>query len=363
MFALIDKKYYHINMTDQILSYQVINNSLGAYIWAASIFVVSFLTLKTVKRIVIGKLSKKDGVCKLVAKLIKSIGWFFYFFLPLYFAIQFIQLTPGLDKSVSYITLIIVAYYTVKILQAILDYSSEKIVQKGREEKNDYSIVKLINKVIKMVIWIVAVLIVLQNFGYNVSSLLAGVGIGGIAIAVALQNVLSDVFAAFSIYFDKPFQVGDFIILGDDMGTVKNIGIKSTRLKTLQGQELVVPNKELTETRVHNYKRMEKRRVVFGFGVIYDTPAEKLKAIPEMVKNVFTGMENVEADRVHFVKFSDSSLDFEVVYHIKSSDYDFYMDTQQTINLAIKEKFDQEKIEMAFPTQTVYVKKIVDKLK
>lgn len=343
-------------MPEQVLSYQVIGNSLSAYIMAASVFVISFFALKILKRVVVKKLSRKTGIYKLLAKLIKSIGWFFYFFLPLYFSIQFLQLTPGLDKLVSYATLIIIAYYTVKIIQAILDYSTDKVVQKGKDEDTDYSIAKLINKVVKMLVWIIAILIVLQNLGYNVTTLLAGMGIGGIAIAVALQNVLSDVFAAFSIYFDKPFQVGDFIIIGDDMGTVKNIGMKSTRIKTLQGQELIIPNKELTESRVQNYKRMEKRRVIFSFGVVYDTSATQLKKIPGMVKKILKGMEKVKVDRVHFAKFNDSSLDFEVVYFIKSSDYNFYMDTQEAVNLAIKRKFDKEGIEMAFPTRTVYVK-------
>lgn len=344
-------------MPDQVLSYQIIGNSLNAYILAAAIFIVSFFALKIAKKIVVKKLSGKTGIYNLFINLIKSIGWFFYFFLPLYFSIQFLQLTPGLDKLVSYATLIIIVYYAVKTVQAILDYSAEKIVQKGKDEEADYSIVKLINKVAKMIIWVIAVLIILQNFGYNVSTLLAGFGIGGLAIAIALQNVLSDMFAAFSIYFDKPFQVGDFIILGEDMGTVENIGIKSTRIRTLQGQELIIPNKELTETRVHNYKRMERRRISFGFGIVYETPTEKLKTIPGMVKNILDGMENVKTDRVHFSKFGDSSLDFEVVYYIESNDYNVYMDTQQAINLAIKEKFEKEKIEMAFPTQTVYVKK------
>ena len=186
---------------------------------------------------------------------------------------------------------------------------------------------------------------------------MAGLGIGGIAIAFALQNILSDIFASFSIYFDKPFKVDDFIIIGDDKGVVKKIGIKSTRIQTLQGEELVISNKELTESRVHNYKKMERRRIVFVFGVTYETPTEKVKKIPSIIKDIIEKTELADIDRVHFKEFADFSLNFEVVYYLKTSDYAEYMDTQQEINLAMKEHFEKEQIEFAYPTQTVFVHK------
>lgn len=321
---------------------------LSSYIPAVLVFFIVLIILKILKKLIIKKF-----------KLIKNIDWFFCLFLSFYFAIKFIQLPIKIETFISYATLIIVAYYAVKIIQGLMDYGAEKVIQKRKQEDAgvDYSIIGFVNKILKMIIWVVAVLIVLQNFGYNVSALLAGVGIGGIAIAVALQNVLSDMFAAFSIYFDKPFQVGDFIIIGDDMGVVKNIGIKSTRIRTLQGQELIIPNKELTETRVHNYKRMEKRRIVFNIGVTYDTSTEKLKNISKIIKDIFNNINLAELDRVHFYKFSDFSLDFEIVYYMQDSDYNKYMDVQQEINFAIKQEFEKQKIEMAFPTQTVYVNK------
>jgi len=197
----------------------------------------------------------------------------------------------------------------------------------------------------------------LSNFGYNISTLIAGLGIGGVAIALALQNILTDIFASFSIYFDKPFQTGDFIIVGNDLGVVKKIGIKTTRLQTLQGEELVISNKELTETRIHNYKKMQKRRIVFNFGLTYDTSSAKLKKVLQILKGIIDKIEIAELDRVHFNKFGDFSLNFEVVYYLASSDYNEYMDTQQAINLAIKEKFEKDGIKFAYPTQTVFVNK------
>jgi small-conductance mechanosensitive channel len=168
---------------------------------------------------------------------------------------------------------------------------------------------------------------------------------------------LADIFASFSIHFDKPFKVGDFIIIGNDMGTVKKIGIKSTRITTLEGDELVVSNRDLTETRVHNYKRMRKRRVSFELGVEYSTPVKKLKKIPKIVEGIIKGIDLLEFDRAHFKNFGDFSLNFEVVYYLKSKDYNVYMDKQQEINLKIKEKFDKERIKIAFPTQQIFLKR------
>jgi hypothetical protein len=175
--------------------------------------------------------------------------------------------------------------------------------------------------------------------------------------AFALQNILSDLFSSFSIYFDKPFVEGDFIIIGNDMGIVKKIGIKSTRIQTLQGQELVVSNKELTSTRINNYKKMSKRRAIFNFGVEYSTSKKKLEKIPTIVKKIINNIELASLDRAHFKSFGDSSLDFEVVYYVDSSDYAKYMDIQQEINLALVLAFEKEKINFAFPSRTIYMAK------
>ena len=229
--------------------------------------------------------------------------------------------------------------------------------KKKRGQEFDESVVDLLVKILKGIVWAVAIIVVFQNLGYDISALVLSLGIGGIAIAFALQNILADLFASFAIYFDKPFQVGDFIVVGKDMGTVKRIGIRSTRLQTLQGEELVVSNKELTESRVHNYKRMEKRRTVFSFGLTYETPTEKLRKVPAIIKNIMDNIELVDLDRAHFKEFADFSLNFEVVYYLNSSDYNVYMNIQQEINLRLKEEFEKEGIEMAYPTQTIFLQK------
>lgn len=209
----------------------------------------------------------------------------------------------------------------------------------------------------KICLWVFAGLIVLSNLGFNISSLIAGLGIGGIAVAFALQNILTDIFSSFSIFLDKPFKAGDFIVVGNDMGVVEKIGIKTTRLKTLQGEELVVSNKELTSVRVRNFKKLEKRRVVSMLGICYETNSEKLKAIPSIIKDIVSAIDVTEFDRCHFKDYGDFSLNFETVYYINSADYAQYMDAQQAINFRIKEEFEKRSIGFAYPTQTLYIQK------
>lgn len=346
----------------KILSYNLFGNSITDYLVALGIFILAIIVLKIFKKIIIFKIKRiadhtSTELDDLLIKVVDSISWTFYIFLSLYLAFQFIQLPEIIGKIFFFIILVLIVYYFVKSVQKFIDYGFAKIVQKRKkeDEKFDASVLGVLSKIFKGILWIGALIIVLQNLGYNISALIAGLGIGGIAIALALQNILSDIFASFSIYFDKPFQVGDFIIIGEDLGTVKKIGIKSTRIQTLQGEELVMSNKELTESRIHNYKKLEKRRIVFNFGVLYETPMQKIKKIPVFIKEIIEKVKLIELDRVHFKEFGDFSLNFEVVYYLNSSDYTKYMDIQQEINFAIKERFEEERIEFAYPTQTIFL--------
>ena len=349
---------------EEILSYNFGGNTANEYLISLGVFVLIIIILKIFKQVGINKLRKLADHTRvefddMLIKFIESIGWLFYFILALYFSLKFINLPQIVDKIVYYSAIVIVVWYVVKVFQEIIDFGTKKIISKRRKENEKFepANLNLLTKILKGVVWVTAVIIVLQNFGYNISALIAGLGIGGVAVAFALQNILGDIFASFSIYFDKPFEIGDFIVVGDDMGTVKKIGIKSTRLQTLQGQELVVSNKELTEVRVNNYKKMEKRRIVFSFGVEYETPTEKVKKIPQIVKSIIDKIELADLDRVHFKEFGDFSLNYEVVYYIGSSDYNKYMDIQEKINLELKEEFEKENISFAYPTQTVYLNK------
>ncbi|MFQ6137326.1 MAG: mechanosensitive ion channel family protein [Candidatus Hydrothermarchaeales archaeon] len=350
----------------EILNYTIGNNYVKDYLLALAVFLLAVIVLKIFKYVIINKLKKisaktRTELDELLIKIIDKVGWPFYLLLSLYIALQFIQIPNFIETALYYVILVLVTYYVIIGIQDLIDYGTHKIILKRREEEKevDTSVIDLLSKILKGVLWGVAVIFILSNLGYNVSTLIAGLGIGGIAIAFALQNVLSDIFASFSIYFDKPFKIGDFIIVGDDLGVVKKIGIKTTRLQSLWGQEIVISNRELTSTRINNYKKMEKRRIHFTFGVVYNTSTEKLKKILKIIKEIFDKIELADLDRVHFKEFGNFSLNFEVAYYVDTGDYNKYMDTQQEINFAIKERFEKEGIEFAYPTQTVFVNKVV----
>ena len=207
-------------------------------------------------------------------------------------------------------------------------------------------------------VWSIIFLIALDTLGIDITALIAGLGVGGIAIALAVQNVLGDLFASLSIILDKPFVVGDFIILGGEhLGTVEHVGLKTTRIRALSGEQLVVSNSDLLASRIRNFKRMQERRVVFEIGVTYGTPAEKLRKIPEIIRESVESRDNTRFDRSHFKAFGDSALVFETVYFMGVPDFNAYMDTQQAINLELYERFEALDIEFAFPTQTLFVRR------
>jgi small-conductance mechanosensitive channel len=205
----------------------------------------------------------------------------------------------------------------------------------------------------QIILWSLVALLALDNLGINVTALLAGLGVGGIAVALAVQNVLGDLFASLSIIADKPFVVGDFIIVDKYMGTVENVGLKTTRIRSLDGEQIVFSNSDLLKAQVRNYKRMYDRRVVFSFGLHYSTSPDKLEKVPALIRAIVQGQQKTLFDRAHFQKFGESSLDFEVVYKVMDPDYNLYMDIQQAINLAMVRAFAEEKIEFAYPTRTV----------
>lgn len=209
----------------------------------------------------------------------------------------------------------------------------------------------------RLVLGTVALLLALDNLGVDITALIAGLGVGGIAVALALQSVLGDVFAAFAIMLDKPFRIGDFIIVDDLPGTVEHIGLKTTRVRSLSGEQLIFSNTDLLNSRIHNYQRMQERRVVFSVGVTYGTLPEQLERIPETVRSIVEAQSLTRFDRAHFKGFGPSSLDFEVVYHVLTSDYNTHMDIQQSINLDLCRQFERLGIGFAYPTQTLYLQR------
>jgi small-conductance mechanosensitive channel len=207
----------------------------------------------------------------------------------------------------------------------------------------------------RTIVWSAVIILMLDNLGYNVSALLAGLGIGGIAVALALQNVLGDLFASLSIALDKPFVTGDFIIVDDKLGTVSYVGLKTTRVTSLSGEQLVFSNSDLLSSRIRNYKKMQERRVAFSFGVLYQTPVELLEEIPAIVRQIVEETPETRFDRAHFKEFGDSAYTFEVVYYVLAPDYELYMDCQQRINLELCRACAERGIDFAYPTRTLHI--------
>lgn len=256
--------------------------------------------------------------------------------------------------------IVVIAWFVTQSLQSVVTYGFSKYLhfKKRSEPEYDVTIVMFLKRAVRILIWVLAGLFVAQNLGYRVTALMGGLGLGGLAVAFAVQSVLGDIFSSLSIHFDKPFQIGDFIVFDDKSGIVQKIGLRSTRLQTLQGEELIVPNQDITSTRVHNYKRMHQRRVVLKLGVAYETKQTQLKKIPKMIQKVVEAQENATFQRAHFINFGDSSLDFEVVYLVETAEYEVYLDIQQAVGFELLKVFEKNGIEFAYPTRTIYSKSI-----
>ncbi|MBU4510328.1 MAG: mechanosensitive ion channel family protein [bacterium] len=275
------------------------------------------------------------------------------YFSVLYFSIKQLNFNPQIEKFLNVFFIVLLTFFGVRFLLSIITYSVETYWIKKEKDLSKKQVLKGVITILNLVAWSIAIIILLDNLGIKVSALVAGLGIGGIAIALAAQTLLGDFFSYFIIFFDRPFKIGDFIIVGDYLGTVDHIGLKTTRIHSLSGEQIVFSNQDLTNSRVRNYKQMDRRRVAFQFGVIYQTPLEQLKKIPRIVEDIITNIPETSFDRAHFASYGDFSLNFEVVYYVQGSNYNKYMNVQQEINFQLKEAFEKQEIEFAYPTQTV----------
>jgi small-conductance mechanosensitive channel len=240
--------------------------------------------------------------------------------------------------------------WTMAAVQAWLDRRRRRGMNEDRAALSSLNIISFI---LNVVVWAIVLLLTLDNLGVNITALVAGLGIGGIAVALALQNVLGDLFASLSITLDKPFELGEFLAVDDYLGAVEHIGIKSTRLRSLGGEQIILANGDLLKSRVRNYGRMKERRVVFTTGVTYETSVEQIERIPQLIREIIDKMSETRFDRSHFQKHGESSLDFETVYYVLSPDFNRYMDVQQQINLHLHRGLAQLGVEFAYPTRRI----------
>jgi len=353
---------------EDILNKTYFGNTALKYLIALGILTIGVIIAKIFSKIVIYRFKKwaentKTTVDDFIIRGVEKTVVPLLYFGALYLALQSLIISPKAEKLITVFTSIVLTFLTIRLFISIIRYSlNSYLVKKAGADKS--AEVELRQKqlrgmisIISVVIWGFGLVFLLDNMGFNVAAVITGLGIGGIAVALAAQAVLGDLFSYFVIFFDRPFEIGDFIIIGDKMGTVEYIGIKTTRLRSLGGEQLVLSNTDLTNSRVHNYKRMERRRIVFKLGVVYKTKTEQLSEIPKIVKEIIEGIKDTSFDRGHFSSYGDFSLIFEFVYYVMSADYNKYADIQQEINLKIYKDFERRGIEFAFPTQRLYLNK------
>lgn len=350
---------------NEFWSYSILNNPISDWLIAIGIIVVAIASLRLFQSVVIKKLKSftaktKTTIDDFVIGTIQRSVMPVLFVVAFYLGMHYLVFSEKVQSVVRIAIMVVITFFVLRIITSFITYAFNKALlrQENNEQRQKQS--KGILLIIQVIVWLAGFLFLIDNLGYDVTTLIAGLGIGGIAIALAAQTILGDLFSYLVIFFDKPFEIGDFIILDDKMGTIERIGIKTTRIRTLGGEQLICSNTDLTNSRVHNYKRMQERRIVFSFGVVYDTSPDKLRAIPEMVKKIIEAIESTRFDRTHFKSFGDFSLNFEVVYYVLSPDYNKYMDIQESINIQVFEIFDKNQIGFAFPTQTLYVSKNMD---
>ncbi|MEA2113012.1 MAG: mechanosensitive ion channel family protein [Patescibacteria group bacterium] len=338
----------------------LLGNSVLDYSIALIALILFLIIFKIFQLIILSRLKKlakttETDIDDILIEAIRSLRPPFYYFLSIYFVLPFLEIKESVLEIINGILIILIVYQVIKAILVLVDYIFKKISER-KDDAGTKLAFSYLSSFAKIMIWSFGLLLVLSNLGVNITSLVAGLGVGGIAFAFAMKNILGDLFSSFAIFFDKPFLPGDFIRVGDKSGTVKKIGIKTTRIQASQGEEIVFSNQELTSTQIHNFKKLKERKISFSFGVVYETPLKQIKKIPKTIKEIISEISKARFDRAHFNRFDDSALNFEVVYFVETDDYKKYMDIQQKINIKIMEIFEEEGIEMAYPTRVVYQK-------
>lgn len=347
--------------------YSLWGNTAYDYLLSVGIFLASLLVLKIFEKIIASRFKKVSSATEnefddTIAAVVNDIGSLFYLVTAFFLATQWIEINQLIHKIINIIFAVVAAREGINTISRLIKYGANKYLEKVKETESDLdvehatTIVGLMRKSVVVILWLVVATFILSNFGINVASLITGLGVGGIAIGFALQNILGDIFSSISIFLDKPFQVGDRVQIGEDIGTVKKIGIKSTRIETLRGEELIISNKELTSTRVQNYTDMDKIRDRISIGVSYFTSQENLKEIPDMIQTIVENEEEVIFDRCNLNSYGDFSIDFKVVYFVDTDNFVEFDRKKEQLYLSIYDKFKEKGIEFPFPTQTVHLK-------
>ena len=347
MQELLERVYFH--------------NTVREYLIALGIIVIGLLLVKALRKFVIVRAEKWTArtTTKIDDFIVNSID---RFGIPALYigavgiGVNFLKLPERLEDILSIAATVAFTFLGIRFVSNTLLLLLQYYVRHQRNGDEKVRQLGGIMLIINVIIWGIGILFLFSNLGYDVTAVIAGLGVGGIAIALAAQNILGDLFNYFVIFLDRPFEIGDFVIVDDKKGVIEKIGIKTTRVKTLSGEQLVFANSDLTTSRIHNFKRMQERRVLFRLNVTYQTALEQLKALPQLLKSIVEEQQElVRFDRAHFAAYGESSLEFELVYYVLDSDFGKYMDVNQAVHLRIFEEFQERGIEFAYPTRTLFL--------
>ena len=346
------------------LNTEYFGNPMRAWLISAALLLAFAAVFAMVSRILSGRIEKlsqrtntsfDDALAAAMAATRSGL----LLFIAVFFASRSLELPERVARWVGIVAgaaaLIQVGFWSVAWLDVVLlSWKQSKL----GDDPDASATFNFVHYAINLAVWAIVLLLLLENLGVDISALVTGLGIGGIALALAIQNILGDLFASLTILLDKPFLVGDYLAVDDLSGTVESIGLNTTRITSLTGEQLVFSNKDLLQSRIRNYGRMEERRILFRIGVVYGTPPSVLQMIPDMIQTAIEGQDLTRFDRSHFKEFGESALNFETVYHMTVPDYKAYMDVQQRVNLAVLHSFESQGIEFAFPTQHVYLETV-----
>jgi small-conductance mechanosensitive channel len=334
---------------DSFLYREYFHNTVLDYLIALGIIVLGTLIIRLLKKTFLERLEKwaattTGTVDDVIVRSIERFGLAALQFAIIYWGITYLTLSTKVDHVVHVAASVIVTYFLLRLISTIISILLTNRIRKQDQGENKIKQLGGLMLLINIFIWIIGIVFLLDNLNQDVTTLITGLGIGGIAIALAAQNILGDLFNYFVIFFDRPFEAGDFIVVDDKMGTVEYVGIKTTRIRALGGEQIIIGNSNLTGSRIHNFKRLVNRRIVFTLNLDYRTPVEKLRLIQPLIKEIVERQPSVMFDRAHFASFGDWSLKVEVVYFVLDPDYNRYMDIQQNINFQIYESLLKNEI-------------------
>ncbi|THB66234.1 MAG: mechanosensitive ion channel family protein [Desulfovibrio sp.] len=348
----------------EIISYSILENTVLDYLLALGVMLGGFIAVWLVfQRLAFPALhawakttvSERDDL--LLAKVERSLSRLMYT-AAVYVGLRMLALGDGVSRALFTAAIIMFTFFGVRLATAVISFGVEVYLRRTRP---DSSAGRAVIPILRVVAWALGVAFVMDNLGFEVGALLAGLGIGGVALALASQTVLADLFSYVSILFDRPFELGDFIVDGDTMGTVEHIGIKTTRLRSVGGEQLIISNSDLTTSRLRNFKRMQERRVVLNLGVTYQTPIATLRQLPDTVRSIIEARKELRFERAHLSGLGDSAINFEIIYFVLSHDMMLHMDAQQALLLDILQALETMGASLAYPTQTLFVDDSVTK--